>query len=111
MQLFQAGPRILHTQDEDVSAAVATAFRQAGILVRENFGTIERFEQTPNGVRMVFIKDGQRESAEAALAVVAVGWVADAEGLNLAKAGVETDGRGYVQVDVYLRTSACVAAR
>jgi dihydrolipoamide dehydrogenase len=106
VQLFQAGPRILHTEDEDVSAAVATAFRQAGITVRENFGTIECFERTPNGVRMVFTKDGQRGSAEAALAVVAVGWVADAEGLSLAKAGVETDARAYVQVDAYLRTSA-----
>jgi dihydrolipoamide dehydrogenase len=74
--------------------------------VRENFGTIECFERTPNGVRMVFTKDGQRGSAEAALAVVAVGWVADAEGLSLAKAGVETDARAYVQVDAYLRTSA-----
>ena len=106
VQLFQAGPRILHTEDEDVSAAVAAAFRQAGIVVRENFGTIERFERIPNGVRMVFAKDGQRETAEAALAVVAVGWAADAEGLKLAKAGVQTDPRGYVQVDAYLRTSA-----
>ena len=105
VQLFQAGPRILHTEDEDVSAAVAAAFRQAGIVVRENFGTIDRFERTPSGIRMVFTKDGQRDSAEAALAVVAVGWVADAGGLNLTKAGVETDGRGYVQVDAYLRTS------
>jgi pyruvate/2-oxoglutarate dehydrogenase complex dihydrolipoamide dehydrogenase (E3) component len=36
---------------------------------------------------------------------VAVGWVADAAGLNLAKAGVETDSRGYVRVDNYLQTS------
>jgi pyruvate/2-oxoglutarate dehydrogenase complex dihydrolipoamide dehydrogenase (E3) component len=106
VQLFQAGPRILHTEDEDVSSAVAAAFRQAGIVVRENFGTIDRFERTASGVQMVFTKDGQRESAEAALAVVAVGWVADAEALNLATAGVKTDARAYVQVDAYLRTSA-----
>src|SRR6478752_6730706 len=31
VQLFQAGPRILPTEDEDVSAAVATAFRESGI--------------------------------------------------------------------------------
>jgi dihydrolipoamide dehydrogenase len=30
IQLFQAGPRILHTEDQDVSAAVAQAFRYAG---------------------------------------------------------------------------------
>jgi pyruvate/2-oxoglutarate dehydrogenase complex dihydrolipoamide dehydrogenase (E3) component len=105
IQLFQAGPRILHTEDEEVSAAVATAFRAAGIVVRENFGAIESFEKTPNGVRMVFTKDGRRDTAEAGLAVVAVGWVADAAGLNLAKAGVESNPRGYVQVDAYLRTS------
>jgi pyruvate/2-oxoglutarate dehydrogenase complex dihydrolipoamide dehydrogenase (E3) component len=104
--LFQAGPRILHTEDKDVSAAVADAFRRAGIVVRENFGAIERFEKTPNGVRMLFTKDGKRDSAEAALAVVAVGWIADAASLRLENAGVETDPRGYVQVDDYLRTSA-----
>ena len=37
--------------------------------------------------------------------VIAVGWVADTTGLNLAAAGVETDPRGYVQVDEYPRTS------
>jgi pyruvate/2-oxoglutarate dehydrogenase complex dihydrolipoamide dehydrogenase (E3) component len=104
--LFQAGPRILHTEDKDVSAAVADAFRRAGIVVREDFGAIERFEKTPNGVRMLFTKDGKRDSAEAALAVVAVGWVADAASLRLENAGVETGPRGYVQVDDYLRTSA-----
>ncbi len=106
VQLFQAGPRILPTEDEDVSAAVAAAFRGSGIVVRENFGEIESFEKTPSGVRMIFSKDGARDSAEAALAVVAVGWVANTAGLNLATAGVEIDHRGFVQVDAFLRTSS-----
>jgi pyruvate/2-oxoglutarate dehydrogenase complex dihydrolipoamide dehydrogenase (E3) component len=106
VQLFQAGPRILPTEDEDVSAAVATAFRESGIVVSEDFGDIESFEKTPNGVRMTFSKDGARGSAEAALAVVAVGWVANTAGLSLATAGVEIDRRGFVRVDDYLRTSA-----
>ena len=106
VQLFQAGPRILPTEDEDVSTAVAVAFRESGIVVRENFGGIESFAKTPSGVRMIFSKDGARDSAEAALAIVAVGWVANTAGLNLATAGVETDQRGFVRVDAYLRTSA-----
>ncbi len=106
VQLFQASPRILTTEDEDVSVAVAAAFRESGIVVREDFGTIEAFERTPGGVRMVFSKDGTRDSAEAAIAVVAVGWVADSAGLGLARAGVATDPRGYVRVDSYLRTTA-----
>ncbi|MGJ0510113.1 MAG: dihydrolipoyl dehydrogenase family protein [Methylocystis sp.] len=105
IQLFQAGPRILPSEDEDVSAAVAIAFRASGIEVHENFGAIQSFEKTPNGVRMNFSKDGARATAEAALAVVAVGWVADTAGLDLGKAGVVADQRGFVKVDEYQRTS------
>ena len=105
IQLFQTGPRILPSEDEDVSAAVAVAFRESGIVVHENFGVVEFFEKIPTGVRMIFSRNGNRASAEATLAVLAVGWVADIEGLRLASAGVETDHRGFVQVDGYLRTS------
>jgi pyruvate/2-oxoglutarate dehydrogenase complex dihydrolipoamide dehydrogenase (E3) component len=106
VQLLEAGPRVLPHADEDVAAAVAAAFREAGMAVQENFGAMESFEKTATGVRMIFSKDGHRESAEAALAVVAVGWVADAAGLSLGTAGVEVNQRGFVKVDEYLRTSA-----
>jgi pyruvate/2-oxoglutarate dehydrogenase complex dihydrolipoamide dehydrogenase (E3) component len=106
VQLFETGPRILPTEDDDVSAEVALAFRNAGMVVRENFGTIESFEKTPGGVRMIFSKDGVRDAAEATLAVVAIGWVADTARLNLAAAGVDTDPRGFVRVDGQLRTTA-----
>lgn len=55
---------------------------------------------------MNFSKDGARDSAEAALVVVAVGWVANTARLDLAAAGVETDSWGFVRVDTHLRTSA-----
>ena len=105
IQLFQSGRRILPSEDEDVSAAVSAAFRESGIVIQENFGTVESFEKTPTGVRMIFSRGGDRNSAEATLAVVAVGWVADTAGLSLLTAGVETDHRGFVKVDEYLRTS------
>jgi pyruvate/2-oxoglutarate dehydrogenase complex dihydrolipoamide dehydrogenase (E3) component len=38
--------------------------------------------------------------------VVAIGWVSNAAGLDLAAAGVETDSRGFVRVDSYLKTSS-----
>jgi dihydrolipoamide dehydrogenase len=106
IQLFEAGPRIVPGEDEDVSAAVGAAFRDSGIVVRENFGAIESFEKTRAGVRMNFSRQGERHSAEATLAVVAVGWAADTAGLDLATAGVAVDHRGFVKVDGYLRTSA-----
>jgi len=106
IRLFHSGPRILPTEDEEVSAAVAAAFRESGIEVSEGFGCVESFEKTPNGVRMFFSRDGRREDAEAALAVTAIGWAANTTGLRLARAGVETGARDFVRVDEFLRTSA-----
>ena len=106
VQLFEAGPNILPSEDDDVAAAIADAFQQAGMAVHEDFGTIESFEKTPTGVRMTFSKDGRRETAEAALAVVAVGWQADTRALNLGAAGVDVTQRGFLNVNDYLQTSA-----
>lgn len=106
ISLFHSGPRILPTEDEEVSAAVRTAFRESGIEVTEDFGVIESFEKSHDGVRMSFSKDGQWEAAEANLAVTAIGWVANTASLDLARAGVETDARDFVRVDDFLRTSA-----
>jgi pyruvate/2-oxoglutarate dehydrogenase complex dihydrolipoamide dehydrogenase (E3) component len=104
--LFQAGARVVPAEDEDVSLAVAAGLRESGITVRENFGSVERFEKTRDGVRMHFSREQVPDFAEATLAVVAIGWVADTAGLCLAEAGVETDAKGCPRVDNYLQTSA-----
>jgi len=106
VDLFSAGPRILATEDEDVSIAMTEAFRRSGIRVHEAFGVIERFEAAFEGVRTFFVKDGARDSLAAAVVVIAVGWTARTEGLDLRRAGVDTDARGFVRVDAQLRTSA-----
>jgi hypothetical protein len=53
------------SEDEDVAAAVAVAFRESWMVIEENFGAVESFETTPTGVRMTFSKDGRRNSTEA----------------------------------------------
>jgi pyruvate/2-oxoglutarate dehydrogenase complex dihydrolipoamide dehydrogenase (E3) component len=105
VELFQTGPRILPSEDEDVSAVVAEAFRERGMVVRENVDAIESFDKTPDGVRMHLTQTGAPDSAEAAMAVVAIGWTSDTAGVNLTASGVETDERGFVRVDAYQRTS------
>ncbi len=106
VEVFEARSRIMPTEDEDVSGAIAAAFRNNGIQVHEDFGKIDAFEKRPDGVRMIYSKDGVQKFAEAALAVMAVGWSASTAELALATAGVDTDPRGFVRVDSHLRTSA-----
>jgi dihydrolipoamide dehydrogenase len=107
VQLFEAAPRMLMTEDDDIAAAVRTAFHRAGIEVHENFGTINSFEKTATGVRMnITSKDGRPAGVEATLIVSAAGWAADTVGLNLNAAGVAINQRGFVQVDDFMRTTA-----
>ena len=106
VRLFQAGPRILPSEDEDVSAAMASAFRESGIEIHEDFGSIVAFEPAPGGVRMAYEANGVRKSAEAELIVAAVGWSADTATMNLAAAGVQIDARGFVKVDDRMQTTA-----
>jgi len=102
--LVEIAPRILMSEDEEVSAAVRAALAGSGVQIVEDAGTIDRFEPAGAGVRLIH-SAGEQQSIDAALAVVAAGWIAATDGLNLDRAGVQTDQRGYVQVDTYLRTT------
>ena len=103
IELCHDGPRIVPTEDIDVSNEVARAFRDHGIAVHEACGPIVRFESTAGGVRTVF---RDRDPIETQLAVRCTGWEADTEGLDLRAAGVRTNARGFIDVDEFRRTSA-----
>lgn len=105
IQLFESKDRLLSTEDADFAEAVAEGFRARGIAVHAGFGRIDRFETVPGGTAMHYSKDGHSYVAQGALVVAALGWVAQTEAMDLAAAGVETDARGFVRVDDYLRTS------
>ena len=85
---------------------MSTALQGSGLRILEDAGTIERFEHCPAGVRLIYSKSGAQQQIDATVVVVAVGWVANTEALELAAAGVQTDPRGYIEVDSQLRTTA-----
>ena len=103
--LCQAGPRIVPSEDADVSIEMARAFREDGIEVFENAGHIASFESVPSGIRTRW-NDGGPKPRESTLVVAAIGWQADTTRLNLSAAGIETDSRGFIKVDDFYRTTA-----
>jgi dihydrolipoamide dehydrogenase len=103
--ICQAGPRIIPSEDAEVSDAVAAAFREDGIAIYEDIGAIERIDAVAKGVA-VRLSDAQRPRLEAELVVCAVGWRADTDAMDLQRAGVGTNARGFIEVDESLRTSA-----
>jgi pyruvate/2-oxoglutarate dehydrogenase complex dihydrolipoamide dehydrogenase (E3) component len=103
IHLFESGDRIIKTEDADVSAEVARAFREDGISIYEGFGQIERFERTPDGVTMTY---GGGKTVTAEVAVAAAGWIADTKVLSLQTAGVALSPRGFIAVNEHLQTSS-----
>ncbi len=104
--LVEVAPRILMSEDEAVSTAVSASLAASGVQIIEDAGAIERFERSSTGVRLIHSAGDTRPTVAAAIAVVAVGWVAATAELNLDLAGVRTDRAGYVEVDGQLRTTA-----
>jgi pyruvate/2-oxoglutarate dehydrogenase complex dihydrolipoamide dehydrogenase (E3) component len=104
--LFEAGPRILASEDGDVASEMAGALRATGITVLEGAGKIDELAPCPTGVRLVYSSNGSRSALDAEIVVAAVGWVANTDGLGLDVAGVETNERGFIAVDAGFRTSA-----
>ena len=82
--LCQAGPRIIASEDAEVSAEVARAFRDDGIDIFEDCGSAVRIDAISDGVRTTF-HNGR--VVDAALVVRSIGWIADTEGLNVQAAG------------------------
>jgi pyruvate/2-oxoglutarate dehydrogenase complex dihydrolipoamide dehydrogenase (E3) component len=100
--VIEKGPRLTSREDEDVSDTIK------GILEAEGIGVVVgataiQFTKRDNGFE-VSPRDGA-ESITGTHLLMAVGRQPNTDDLGLDKAGVETDGRGYIVVDDQLRTN------
>jgi dihydrolipoamide dehydrogenase len=103
-------PRLLPAEDEDIGKALARSFARRGIEVetgRTVTGIAPAGDQAPPLLVTVADPDGSNpRQVEADVVLVGVGRRPNTAGLDLERAGVATDGRGWVEVDDRLRTSA-----
>jgi dihydrolipoamide dehydrogenase len=97
--------QVLPVEDAEIAKFVERQFTKSGIQVRTST-KVTRLEDTADGVRVHLEKDGKAEAIEVEKVLVAVGFVANTEGLNLDIAGVKLDERGFIAVDADQRTSA-----
>ena len=102
--LLEIGPRLLGMEDPVVSETLETAFRQRGLEVITGIQGVERIEPAGKDFTLWYTNQGESRSTTVEHVMVAAGWPGNADTLNLAAAGVDSD-RGFVIVDDYLRTS------
>jgi pyruvate/2-oxoglutarate dehydrogenase complex dihydrolipoamide dehydrogenase (E3) component len=103
VRLLEAGPHLVPSADQSISAALARSFeaREMHVYTGARVQTLER----DNGrVIIRFTRGGPVEQVSADAVFAAVGWPASLEDLDLAAAGVVSDPRA-IPVDAYLRTN------
>jgi pyruvate/2-oxoglutarate dehydrogenase complex dihydrolipoamide dehydrogenase (E3) component len=100
--VVERGARLTAREDEDVSAAIKDILENEGIDVVLGADAIS-FAKQDSGFT-VTPRDGAQPIAGSHV-LVAVGRQPNTDDLGLERAGVETDGRGYVVVDDQLRTN------
>ena len=103
--LLERGPRLLPLEDDIVSAEITAAFARRGIGIAAGIDSVDRIERRGGRLRLTYTSGGEAQALHLDTVVLAVGWPANLEELNLSAVGVETE-RGYVRVDDTLRTTA-----
>jgi dihydrolipoamide dehydrogenase len=94
-------PRILNTEDEEVSKVIHRAFRKKAIEIY----TSTRVEESRRQGDIFKIKLSGGEKIEAENILISVGRGPNSSGIGLENVGVETDEKGYIKTDNKLRTS------
>jgi dihydrolipoamide dehydrogenase len=101
---------MLPAEDADMGKTLARSFAKRGIKVQTS-RTVSEIAPAGDGdgaglsVTVTDPGGGNPERVEADVVLVGVGRRPNTEGLDLERAGVETDRRGWVQVDDRLRTN------
>jgi pyruvate/2-oxoglutarate dehydrogenase complex dihydrolipoamide dehydrogenase (E3) component len=104
--VIQHGPQLLEREDPDVAGAIGELFADEGIEVLLSAEALQAEGRSGEGVRLrVRTPQGER-LLEGSDILVATGRTPNTAGIGLEALGVRLDGRGYVQVNDRLETTA-----
>lgn len=105
--IVQRAAHLLPNEDEDISAEMEKILAEDGITLHLE-ATAKWFSKVPTGsvVLQITTSQGDTKSIFASHVLNATGRPPNTAELNLEAAGVKTSGRGHIEVNDYLETSA-----
>ena len=104
--VLESYPELIARDDRDIAASVKETLEKKGIVFRMN-AKVQSVKHVENRAVVVF-SDSQTDEVfelEADAVLLATGRRPNTKDLNLKVAGVETDARGAIIVDEYLKTT------
>ena len=96
--------RLIAREDEDVSRAVQEILEEEGVTIRLKAECLG-FERGRSGIRMNIDCELDATPIDGSHLLLAVGRTPNTYDLGLEEAGIETDARGFIDVDEELRTN------
>jgi pyruvate/2-oxoglutarate dehydrogenase complex dihydrolipoamide dehydrogenase (E3) component len=102
--VIELGSRLITREDEDVSQAIADFLKEESIDVRVDSKAVG-VEKQGNSITVKIESSGKSAQIVGTHLLVATGRRPNTDDLGLDKAGIDTDARGYIQVDEQLRTN------
>jgi pyruvate/2-oxoglutarate dehydrogenase complex dihydrolipoamide dehydrogenase (E3) component len=102
--IVEMAPRLVHREDEDVSAAIKDIVERDGVNVRSGAECVTLAKRGDQIIANVNCTEGAPEVSGSHL-LLAVGRRPNTDDLGLDKAGVACDDRGYIIVDDQLQTN------
>jgi pyruvate/2-oxoglutarate dehydrogenase complex dihydrolipoamide dehydrogenase (E3) component len=102
--VLEKGPRLIQHEDEDVSSAVKEILESEGIEIRLDAECLA-FERSEVGIAVQIKCASGEPKMQGSHVLLAVGRTPNTDDLDLDKAGVDRDERGYIVVDDQLRTN------
>jgi pyruvate/2-oxoglutarate dehydrogenase complex dihydrolipoamide dehydrogenase (E3) component len=104
--IIQRGPRLLEREDPDVANALLDVMRDEGIEVLLQAELLKVMGRSGTGVALQVRAGTAERTLDASDILVATGRTPNTDRLDVARAGVELDARGYIRVNDKLQTSA-----
>ena len=104
--LLDNGETFLHKEDKDIADEIYKVLTAKKINII-NGTSVQKITDTSDNMVSVQYKnkEGKVDELQASAVLVATGRKPATGGLNLTAAGIQTDKRGYVQVDEFLKTN------
>ncbi len=102
--VIERGARLLNREDEDIGSAIDAMLKDEGIDVRVGAESIT-VSGDEQAVSAHFVSGGHTHIVNGSHLLVAIGRRPNTDDLGLEAAGVQTDARGYIEVDDQLRTT------
>ena len=104
--IIEAGPQLMSREDPDVSHEIRRILSEEGIECLVSTELLKAGGQSGAAVSIAVRANGSERTIKGSHFLVAAGRVPNTAGIELDKAGVELDGRGFIRVNERLETSA-----